>query len=146
MKNDYNNCSLTGNLTADPELRYTPTGKAVCGFTLASNRTFSDGNGGTRSGALFIDVTVWGSLAEIITAHKRKGDPVLVNGHIQMDSWDDKDTGQKRTKLKIVAREVLFLPSGGKREESDRSEPRSQKTTAAGGPVYDADGNEDIPF
>jgi len=107
-----NKVLLLGNLTRDPELRHTPKGSAVADFGLAVNRKVQDGNGGWKDETTFVDVTVWGSSAENAHKYLNKGRGVFIEGRLQMDVWDDKTTGQKRTKLKVVADNLQFLPDG----------------------------------
>src|SRR6059036_2839554 len=98
-----NKVMLMGNLTRDPEVRYTPKGTAVAEIGLAVNRTFTAENGEKREETTFVDVTLWGRQAEVAAEYLKKGRPVFIEGRLQMDSWEDKTTGQKRTKLKVVA-------------------------------------------
>jgi len=106
-----NKVFLIGNLTRDPELRYTPNGAAVADLGLAVNRFYTTKDGDRREETLFIDVTVWNRQAENCCQYLRKGRPVHVEGFLKMDSWDDKTTGEKRTKIKVEADRVQFLDS-----------------------------------
>lgn len=110
-----NKVLLMGNLTRDPEVRYTPKGTAVTELGIAVNRTYSGENGEKREEVTFVDVTVWGRSAENAGEYLRKGRPVFIEGRLQLDSWEDKQSGQKRNKLKVVADNVQFLgsPRGG---------------------------------
>ena len=129
-----NKVLLMGNLTRDPEVRYTPKGTAVTELGIAVNRIYTGENGEKREEVTFVDVTVWGRTAENVGEYLRKGRPVFIEGRLQLDSWEDKQSGQKRNKLKVVADNVQFLGarggSGGGPEESDEA-PRSR---ASGGP------------
>lgn len=107
-----NKVMLIGNLTRDPEVRYTPKGTAVTDIALAVNRIYSTDEGERREEATFIDVTLWGRQAEIAGQYMRKGRPVFVEGRLQMDTWEDKQTGQKRSRLKVIGEGFQFL--GGK--------------------------------
>jgi single-strand DNA-binding protein len=117
----FNKVILVGNLTRDPEVRYTSGGTAVCDITLAVNSQWTDKRTNERKEDVsFIDVTLWGRTAEIAGEYLAKGRPVLVEGKLQQDRWDDKETGQKRSKLKVVADGMQLLgsrteggPSGG---------------------------------
>ena len=100
---------LIGNLTRDPEVRYTPKGTAVTDIGLACNRSYTLDSGERREDVTFIDVTLWGKSAELVGQYMKKGRPIYVEGRLQMDSWDDKQTGQKRTKLKVVGENFQFL-------------------------------------
>ena len=104
-----NKVFLMGNLTRDPELRRLTNGTAVTDLGLALNRTYTDKNGEKREEVVFIDVTVWDRQAETCCQYLKKGRAVHVEGFLKMDSWDDKATGEKRTKLKVQADRVQFL-------------------------------------
>ena len=106
-----NKVILMGNLTRDPEVRYTPKGTAVAELGLAVNRRFTAENGEKREEVTFVDVTLWGRTAEIAGEYTKKGRQVLIEGRLQLDSWDDKQTGQKRSKLKVVGEELHLLGS-----------------------------------
>ena len=108
----YNKVMLVGNLTRDPELRHIPSGTAITDLGLAVNRTWTDRNTNQRSEeTTFVDVTCWGRTAEIACEYLRKGRPVLVEGRLQMDEWNDRETGAKRTKLKVVCDNMQMLGS-----------------------------------
>ena len=108
----YNRVILIGNLTRDPEVRYTPQGVAVCDLRLAvtTKRGSSRDGGERRDETLFIDATVWERNAENAQQYLAKGRPVLVEGRLIEDSWDDKSTGEKRSKVKITVDRMQFLP------------------------------------
>ncbi|MFT5470710.1 MAG: single-strand DNA-binding protein [Verrucomicrobiales bacterium] len=115
-----NKVMLIGNLTRDPEIRYTPKGTAVTDLGLAINRTYSIDGGERREEVTFVDVTVWGKQAESAGQWLAKGRPVFIEGRLQMDEWDDKTSGQKRYRLKVVADGWQFVgpkseggPGGG---------------------------------
>ena len=109
-----NSVVILGHLTRDPELRYTPQGAAVCEFTLALNRRYSKKDGEKVEEVAFVDVTVWNRLAEISAEYLKKGRAALVCGHLIQDRWEDKDTGQKRSKLRVVGQTVQFIGGGSK--------------------------------
>lgn len=148
-----NKVMLIGNLTRDPEIRHTPKGSAVADLGLAVNRRLSDGNGGWKEEVTFVDVTVWGNTAENAHKYLSKGRGVFVEGRLQMDSWDDKATGQKRTKLKVVADGLQFLPDGrggggrsGGGGDSNHGQSGERKQGASAASVDDYEEEEDIPF
>lgn len=119
---NFNKVLLLGNLTRDPEVRYTPKGTAVADLGIAVNRTYTAENGEKREEVTFVDVTFWGRTAENAGQYLKKGRPVFVEGRLQLDSWDDKQSGQKRTKLKVVGELLQFLggrPGAG----SEQHEP-----------------------
>jgi single-strand DNA-binding protein len=151
-----NKVLLMGNLTRDPEVRYTPKGTAVAELGIAVNRVYSGENGEKREEVTFVDVTVWGRKAENVGEYLKKGRPVFIEGRLQLDSWEDKQSGQKRNKLKVVADNVQFLGSrggagGGGAEEGDEglrsrsgSSPRSSAPPKNAPPPEPDD--DEIPF
>lgn len=106
-----NKVMLIGNLTRDPEVRYTPKGSAVADLGLAINRYFTLENGEKREETTFVDVVLWGRQAELAQQYLSKGRPVFIEGRLQLDSWEDKTTGQKRSKLRVVGEVMQFLGS-----------------------------------
>ncbi len=104
-----NKVFLMGNLTRDPELRRLANGTAVADLGLAMNRTFTGKDGEKREEVVFIDVTVWDRQAETCCQYLKKGKAVHVEGYLKMDSWDDKTSGEKRSKIKVQADRVQFL-------------------------------------
>lgn len=160
-----NEVKLMGNLTRDPELTWTPKGTAVCGFGLAINRTYITEAGEKREETTFVDIEFWGKKAEAIAKYVKKGHPFYVAGRLKLDQWDDKQTGQKRSKLRIVGEDFQFLKNkdawdGSHRpDEAEESAPprtqgygRSQSAppaTQKGGSDAPLDGGEeedDVPF
>lgn len=106
-----NKVMLIGNLTRDPEIKYTPKGTAVCQIGLAVNRVYSNDAGEKVEETTFVDVELWGRQAEIAGEYLKKGRPVFIEGRLKLDSWDDKQTGQKRSKLKVVGEGLQLLGS-----------------------------------
>ena len=106
-----NKVMLIGNLTRDPEVRYTPKGSAVADIGLAINRYFTLENGEKREETTFVDVVLWGRQAELAQQYLSKGRPVFIEGRLQLDSWEDKASGQKRSKLRVVGENMQFLGS-----------------------------------
>jgi single-strand DNA-binding protein len=107
-----NKVFLIGNLTRDPELRVTPKGTAICSFGLAVNRQFRDESGTARDETTFVDIEAWGKQGELVSKYLVKGNPCMVEGRLRFDSWEDKTSGQKRSKLKVVLDNVQFLSRG----------------------------------
>jgi single-strand DNA-binding protein len=107
-----NKVFLIGNLTRDPELRVTPKGTAICSFGLAVNRQFRDESGAARDETTFVDIEAWGKQGELVSKYLTKGSPCMVEGRLRLDSWEDKTSGQKRSKLKVVLDNVQFLSRG----------------------------------
>lgn len=128
---NFNSVTLIGHLGRDPELRHTQNNKAVCGFSMAISRKVKDRD----DEVTWVDVTAWDRIAEVVNEYVKKGDPIMVQGRLRLDEWEDKTTGSKRTKLCVVAETVQLL--GGK---SGDSKPKPKPA-----PVNDIS-LEDIPF
>jgi len=122
-----NRVLLIGNLTRDPELRYTPKGTAVTEIGLAVNRIYSGEDGEKKEETTFVDVTLWARQAEIAGQYLKKGRPVFIEGRLQLDTWDDKQTGQKRSRLRVVAENLQLL---GSRQDSEGSSSFSSSSPA----------------
>ena len=127
----FNKVILLGNLTRDPEVRYTPKGSAVCDLGIAVNRVYTTDSGEKREEVTYVDVVLWARLAEIAGEYLKKGRPVFIEGRLQMDTWDDKQTGQKRTKLRVVGESMQLLGSrptgaGAPGEPAERIDKRAR--------------------
>ena len=154
MARSFNQVILMGNLTRDPELRQTPNGTSVTSFSLALNRSYKGSNGEWQEATDYIDVVAWGPLGERVSQYLTKGRPCLVNGRLQSRSWDDKETGAKRSKVEVVAQDVTFLggPGGGDGGNGGGSSaPAPSKTAKKDDVVIEDIGDEpinldDIPF
>jgi len=109
---NYNRVILIGNLTRDPQLRYTPSQVAVCDFGLAINRTWTDKSGQKREEVCFVDCTAWARSAETLAKYMTKGRQLLVEGRLTYQTWDGKD-GQKRSKLSVTVDNFQFLGDRG---------------------------------
>ena len=149
MSASYNRVVLVGNLTRDPEVRHTPGGTAVCDLGLAINRTFFDKQANAKKEeTVFCDVTCWSRTAEVAGEYLSKGRSVLIEGRLALDEWDDKTTGKKRSKLKVVCENLTML---GSRSDSQQSAPRESSPADS---FYDssswercaATGGEEKPF
>ena len=106
---------ITGNLTRDPELRTTPNGASVCSFSVAVNRVYRDSSGTQQESVSFIDCSAWGKLGEMIGQYAKKGAGVLVSGRLDQRSWEDKNSGQKRSRVEIVVEDFNFTSAAGDR-------------------------------
>src|SRR6266516_7394292 len=127
----FNKVILLGNLTRDPEVRYTPKGSAVCDLGIAVNRVYTTDSGEKREEATFVDVTFWGRTAEVAGEYLKKGRPVFIEGRLQLDSWEDKQSGQKRSKLRVVAEGMQLIGSrggGGGSGEGDETASSSRSS------------------
>src|SRR5437868_10479323 len=150
-----NKVILLGNLTRDPEIRYTPKGSAVCDLGIAVNRQYTLENGERREEVTYVDVVLWARLAEIAAEYLKKGRPVFIEGRLQLDTWDDKQSGQKRSKLRVIGENMQMLGSrgagGGTGAAADSAdEERPARTTtpppkAAAAATGEPDDDE-IPF
>ena len=107
---------ITGNLTRDPDLRTTPNGASVCSFSVAVNRVFRDSSGTQQESVSFIDCSAWGKLGEMIGQYAKKGSGVLVSGRLDQRTWEDKTTGQKRSRVEIVVEDFNFTSSAAERD------------------------------
>ena len=110
--NSINSVTLLGHLTRAPRLSHTSSGKAVCDFGLALNRRWLDLNGNSQQETTFVEVTAWNQQAEVISAYCQKGRPVAVEGRLEQERWEG-PAGEKRSRLKVVAQRVTFLPGNG---------------------------------
>ena len=145
----FNKVIIVGNLTRDPEVKYLPSGMAVAELGVAINDSYKNKEGEMVERTVFVDVDVWGKQAETSSNYLSKGSPVLIEGKLQMDSWETKD-GEKRNKMKVRADRVQFLPSGGKGGgggggESRKSAPKQQAPASKDAPPFQ-DADDDLPF
>lgn len=156
-----NKVLLMGNLTRDPELRVTPKGTSICQFSLAINRQFKMESGETREEVIYVDVEAWGKQGETIAKYVTKGRPLYVEGRLRLDQWEDKNTKEKRSRMKVVLEQFQFLgdsrggPGGGGGGGS--SEPGIDQTAsperhsppargASAKPAAPENLDEDVPF
>lgn len=161
----FNKVILVGNLTRDPQVRYTPGGSAVAEVGLAVNRSWFDKNSNSRKEeTTFVDVTLWGRTAEVASEYLTKGRSVLIEGRLQLDQWDDKESGQKRSKLKVVGENMTMLggrgesgggggggQSGGGYSSGSSAPPKGNAANAADSFYNDAPSgggmpDDDVPF
>jgi single-strand DNA-binding protein len=160
-----NKVMIIGNVTRDPEIKYTPKGSAVVDIGIAVNRTFTPEGGERREETTYIDVTLWGRTAETAAEYCKKGRSVYVEGRLQLDSWEDKTSGQKRSKLRVVGENYQLLDrrpggsgsagSGGGDEEYSERPPARREAPSSGGGGFSSGRNtapqppieeDDIPF
>lgn len=122
---DLNRATIAGNLTRDPELKFIPSGTALCKLGLACNRKYKTKDGEQKEETLFINATVWGKSAEYAGENFKKGQPILVEGRLKSDEWEDKNTGQKRSQIEISADRVQALswPEDGAARETKSTGP-----------------------
>lgn len=151
----YNKVILMGNLTRDVESRQTPSGASVCSFGLAVSRKFIS-NGQQQEETCFVDITAFGKTAEICGKYLAKGSPVMIEGRLKLDQWQDKNTGENRSKLSVLAENVQFM--GGKKEDNGNDNGYQQQKPPRRGvdpqyappPMPEDNGDDfadnDIPF
>lgn len=157
MARSFNQVTLMGNLTRDPELRTTPNGTSVCSFSLALNRSYKGGDGNWQEATDYIDIVAWGPLGERVAQYLSKGRPALVSGRLQSRSWEQ--DGQKRSKVEVVANDVTFLGGpgaggaavGGANEPAPATSSNKKSTKQDEDVVIEDIGDEpinldDIPF
>ncbi len=147
----YNRVILIGNITRDPEIRYTPKGLAIGKFSLAINRTWKDANGQGQEDVTFVDVDCFGKTAEAIGQYLKKGSPIAMEGRLKLDQWQDKNSGQQRQKLGVVLESFTFIGGGQQQQgqpEQRRPAPKSQHSDNDGPPPEDGPPAEsdDVPF
>ena len=155
-----NKVMLMGNLTRDPELRVTPKGTPICQFGLAINRKFKLESGESREEVIFVDVEAWGRQGETIAKFVTKGRPLFVEGRLKLDQWEDKNTKEKRSRLKVVLEQFEFLgdnrgggaggnaPAGEFDQTGAASPERHSPPPRTGGakPASQENLDEDVPF
>ena len=151
-----NKVLLMGNLTRDPELRVTPKGTPVCQFALAINRQFKMESGESREEVIFVDIEAWGKQGETIAKYMTKGRPLYVEGRLRLDQWEDKNTKEKRSRMKVVLEQFQFLGdsrgaggggSSGDIDQSTSPERHAPPPRSGGGkPPASENLDEDVPF
>lgn len=147
---DVNRTQLAARLCRDPELRRLPSGMALCKLSLAQSRKYKTKDGEQKEETLFINATCWGKTAEYVGDHFKKGRPVLVEGRLKLDEWDDKTTGQKRSAVEITAERVQALDWDERREGAVTPAHASAGARSGRGMEEPVDGEageqDDIPF
>lgn len=133
---------IVGNLTRDPELRTTPSGSSVCSFSVAVNRVYRDASGEQKEDVSFLDCSAWGKLGEMINQYAKKGTGVLVSGRLDQRSWEDKNTGQKRSRVEIIVEDFNFTGSANRDGNGSYS---SNFSAASSAPDADSSPSADMP-
>jgi len=156
-----NKVLLMGNLTRDPELRVTPKGTPICQFSLAINRQFKMESGESREEVIYVDVEAWGKQGETIAKYCTKGRPLYVEGRLRLDQWEDKNTKEKRSRMKVVLEQFQFLgdsrgggaggggaPSsgGGEFDQTPAPDKFAPPPRSAAKPAAQENLDEDVPF
>jgi len=151
---NYNKVILMGNLTRDPEVKYTSGGTAIAKLGMAINRTWTNKEGQKQEETTFVDVDAFGRQAEVIGQYLKKGRPVMIEGRLKLDQWDDKQTGQKRSKLGVTLEGFQFLDSrgeggggggGGQGYQSD-TPAAGASSASASAPAANIPEDDDVPF
>ncbi len=159
----FNKVILMGNLTRDPELRYLPSGSAVCDFTIATNRQYKTREGEQKEEVAFIDTSMFGRRGEVISEYLKKGDPILVEGRLKLDQWETAEG--RRSKLKVIAESFEFVgssrggygdsnsgssgysqPSGQRSQSAQRQRPQQQAPAPPPEDIGDDVSDDEIPF
>jgi len=149
---NFNKVIIAGNLTRDPELRYTPKGTATARIGMAINRTWKSETGETKEEVTFVDVDAWGRQAEVLAQYMKKGRPLLVEGRLKFDQWEDKNTHQKQSKLRVVLESFSFLDSKGADSANSvaRSAPAVTAAAVSAPEAAEPEGpppeEDDVPF
>ena len=152
---NFNKVILAGNLTRDPELRYTPKGTAIASFGLAINRKWKSETGESKEEVTFVDIEAWDRQAEVIAQYFKKGRPILVEGRLKFDQWEDKNTHQKQSKLRVRLESFSFIDSKGTEGDASFDAPRARPAVAPAAPATAAAPTEpeasepehdDVPF
>lgn len=144
-----NKVIIIGNLTRDPEIRYTPKGAAVAEIGLAVNRSYTTEQGDRHEEVTFVDVTLWGRNAELAQQYLKKGKQLYIEGRLQLDTWQDRQTGQNRSKLKVVGEQMVFLGSGNGKAaapQGQQSAPAAGKPGGSSIPAQNQFPDDDGPF
>src|SRR5664279_2682354 len=132
----FNKVIIAGNLTRDPELRYTPKGTAIASFGLAINRKWKSETGEAKEEVVFVDVEAWDRQAEVVAQYFKKGRPILVEGRLKFDQWEDKNTHQKRSKLSVRLESFSFIDTkhadDGVPSDAPRARPAAAPAVPAG--------------
>ena len=140
-----NKVILIGRLGKDPEIRSMPSGTTVCKFTMATDERFTDRNGEKQERTEWHNIVAWGKLGEICGQYLRKGRLIYIDGSIRTDSWDDKETGQKRYRTEIIAQNMKMLEKKGDDEGGSYAAARKSNASASA-PAPEVTDDEEVPF
>lgn len=141
---NWNKVTLAGNLTRDPELKYSTKGVPICKIGLAINRQWKSESGEKKEEVTFIDCTAFGRTAEAIGQYMVKGRPIFIEGRLNLETWDDKQSGQKRSKLGVIIEQFQFI--GGNKGEGKSSAPKTDKPASESTDAPPPNNSDDVPF
>ncbi len=139
-----NKVTVAGNLTRDPELKHTPSGMAVTEISVATNRKYKSKDGSLQEEATFVEVTFWGATAEAVAKFYERGRGILVDGRLKLDTWEDKETGAKRSKLRVVGESFDFTDS--KPQDGSGAVNGAQAAPRAASAPVEPEDDQVIPF
>jgi len=143
----FNKVILMGNLTRDPELRYTSSGYAIANLAIATNRKWKDQEGNPKEEVTYIDISAFGKQAEVIGQYFQKGKGIHIEGRLKLDQWEDKSTGQKRSRLGVVLERFEFIGGGQTGGGSGGApQPSAPTPTSEVPPFEDGPSDDDVPF
>jgi single-strand DNA-binding protein len=145
MSISLNHSIIAGNLTRDPETRYLANDKVVCKFSLAHSKKFKVGDE-HREKVLFLDCQAWGRTADVIGQYAANGKPIIVEGELEMEQWEDKDTGKSRSKIMLNVVRLHFVPDGKRGESARPAEASAEPTTLQAAPSSAVKADDEPPF
>lgn len=141
-----NKVLLMGNLTRDPELRVTPKGTPICQFSLAINRQWKTESGEKQEEVVFVDVEAWGKAGETVAKYLTKGRPLYVEGRLKLDQWEDKNTKEKRSRMKVIMEQFQFLGDSRQQAEKPADDPAKSAYEQATKRAPTENLDKDVPF
>ena len=142
MARGFSKVIIMGNVVRDPETRSTSTGNSITSFSVAVNRSYRGSDGSSKEDVSFFECSAWGKMGETIAQYAKKGSGILISGRLSQTSWDDKNSGQKRSRVEIVVEDFNFI--GGGNGSSDGGSSRSSKKSAKSAPAEGVDAEPEI--
>lgn len=139
----YNKVTLMGRLTRDPEIRFTAKGAAIASLSLAVNRQWTDANGEKKEEVSFIDCTAFGKQAKVIAQYRKKGEELMLDGRLKLDTWEDKQTNQKRSKLGVIIESFQLI---GRQDTTAKPAATEQPAAPGSEPAPNAEERDSVPF
>ena len=136
---------VAGNVTRDPEMRATGSGSQVCSFAIAVNRSYRDSSGNQQDQVSYLDCVAWGKSAEVICQYVHKGSALLVSGRLEQRSWEDKNSGQRRSRTEIVVDDFSFIGGNGNGGGGSGSDSGGSKSSSSSAAKEDDFGSDVVP-